>query len=238
MFLNYAADELPVHRHLGIPACPNCQTNYGLLNYLIWPKKCDTCGYRRSTRTWTVAIFMGIAGLLMLEYGPPDLGWVGGLILLGFLILVTVIDIEHRLILHITSLVGGLMALAIGTILHGIVPTLIGGAVGFGVMLLLYYLGILFMRLSKKLRSEQVAEDEAIGFGDVNLSGVIGLILGWPGISLGLILAVLIAGLISLIYLVWNLTRKKYKPDLAVPYGPFLTLSAFLLLYIRPFFMK
>ena len=41
----------------------------------------------------------------------------------------------------------------------------------------------------------------AFGFGDVNLSGVLGLMLGWPFIVVGLVIAVLIGGVISLIYI-------------------------------------
>lgn len=236
--LNYVADELPLKRRLGKPACPACQAEYPILNYLFWPRRCPVCGAKRGLRSWVLEFGLGVAGALLVDFSPPGLRWVVALILLGYLALVTVIDIEHRLILHVTSLAGALIALGIGIHLHGIVPTLVGGAVGFGAMLLFYLFGILFLRLSVRLRGEQITEQEAIGFGDVNLSGVVGLLLGWPGITLGLLLTILIAGLISLAYLVLNILRRQYHPALAVPYGPFLTLSAFLLIYIRPLFFK
>ena len=54
-------------------------------------------------------------------------------------------------------------------------------------MLALYYSGFVYLRISRKLRGKEPGETEALGFGDVNLSGIIGLLLGWPGILLGLI---------------------------------------------------
>lgn len=236
--INYIADELPLRRRLEKPVCPACQTEYPIVNYVFWPRKCATCGANRGPRAWILEIGLGIAGALLVEFSPPGLGWAVSLLWLGYLVLVTVIDIEHRLILHVVSLAGALIALIVGIHLHGVIPTLVGGAVGFGVMLLLYLFGILFLRLSGRLRGEQINEQEAIGFGDVNLSGVIGLLLGWPGITLGLLLAILIAGLISLAYLILNILRRKYHPALSVPYGPFLTLSTFVLIYIRPLLIK
>lgn len=234
VLINYLADELPIHRRLGIPVCRQCQTEFDFVNYIFWPRRCRTCGTGRLSRTWFLEPGMGLAAIWLLEYSPSKLNFGWSLLLLGFLILVTVIDIEHHLILHVVSLFGLLFGFYIGYILHGFIPTIIGGLVGFGSMLALYYLGLFFIKLSKRARGDAVIEDEAIGFGDVNLSGVIGLILGWPGVTVGLILAILIAGLISLLYLLWVYLRKGYHPNLAIPYGPFLTLSAFLLLYIRP----
>ena len=73
----------------------------------------------------------------------------------------------------------------------------------------------------------------ALGFGDVNLAGVLGLLLGWPGIVLGLLLAILIGGVVSLVYLVVMAVLRRYHTFMAIPYGPFLIISAILLLYFQ-----
>ena len=157
--------------------------------------------------------------------------------LIAYLGLVTIIDIEHRLILHPVSLFGAILGLFIGVSLHGLQSTLIGGLAGFGIMLGVYFLGLLFLRLSERWRGKRAGENEAIGFGDVNLSGIIGLLLGWPGILAGLVLAILLAGAISLIYLILFLAiQRKYKPGLALPYGPFLVASTILLLFFKSAF--
>jgi leader peptidase (prepilin peptidase)/N-methyltransferase len=75
------------------------------------------------------------------------------------------------------------------------------------------------------------ADGEALGFGDVNLSGVLGLVLGWPGIALALFLTILIAAAASIIYLAIMLLLKRYQPYLSIPYGPFLIAGAVILLY-------
>ncbi len=76
------------------------------------------------------------------------------------------------------------------------------------------------------------ADEVALGFGDVNLAGILGLLLGWPAIASGLLFAVLAGGLISLFIIVGMLITKKYKAFTAIPYAPFLILSALFLLYV------
>jgi len=233
MIINYLADVLPVMRRLERPSCPRCGSRYDWWNYLIWPRRCLNCSLGRSIRTWIVEASMILAGFFLVDHGPVDLNLAGRLVLVGYLVLVTVIDMEHRLIMHIVSMFGVALGFWIGVILHGWAPTLLGGLAGFLAMLAFYYLGLFFVRLTRKLRGLNIVEDEAIGFGDVNLSGIIGLLLGWPGVTMGLLFAILIAGLASLLYLAWALFRRSYHSDLALPYGPFLTLSAFLLLFLK-----
>jgi prepilin signal peptidase PulO-like enzyme (type II secretory pathway) len=154
------------------------------------------------------------------------------LLLLTYFGIVTVIDLEHRLILHPVSLVGALLGFAIGVGLHGLRSTLLGGAAGYGIMLLLYFLGIVFIRFITRWRAQEI-DEVALGFGDVNLGGVIGLILGWPGIIAGLLLAILLGGFTSLLYLLAMALRRKYRPDLVLPYGPFMVISTVWLLFFR-----
>jgi len=97
-------------------------------------------------------------------------------------------------------------------------------------MLVFYYLGIAYVRrmASKKgLPSDEVA----LGFGDVTLSGIIGLLLGWPTIIGGLLYGVLAGGLVSLIIVVAMLVTRKYQAFKAIPYAPFLILAATYLLF-------
>lgn len=162
---------------------------------------------------------------------PSNLGYYSGMLWLTYFGLVVVIDIEHRLILHPVSLAGGLLAFVHGTLMHGLRVTMIGGAFGFLVMLFFYYLGSFFVRWLSNLRGEET-EEVALGFGDVNLAGVVGLLLGWPGITAGLVIAVLIGGLVSGIYLGIRVLTQRYTAFEALPYGPFIVLSAVYLLYV------
>ncbi|MCK5316124.1 MAG: prepilin peptidase [Anaerolineales bacterium] len=231
MLVNYLADVLPLRRRLTKPFCLTCEDEQNWANYLIWPRHCPSCGHRRSRRTWIVEILYVSASLWLWLSPPSNFNFTIGLILLIYFGIVTVIDLEYRLILHPVSLFGAALGLFIGIYLHGVKSTLLGGVVGFSVMFLLYYLGILFMRWLSRRRGEIAEDEEAIGFGDVNLSGVIGLLLGWPGIVAGLILTILLAGVVSFIYLLFQLISRRYQAFMAIPYGPFLVASAVILLY-------
>ena len=139
-------------------------------------------------------------------------------------------DIEYRLILQPVSIFGAVVTLLIGIKLHGWLATLIGGAAGFVIMLFLYYLGELFARWVSKRRGQEI-EEVALGFGDVNLSAVLGLLLGWPGITAGLILAIFLAGIFSGFYLLVAKLGKRYQQYTAIPYAPFLIIGSLLLIF-------
>lgn len=222
--------------------------------YALFPIRCSTCNAWRSLRTWLV--FLGglaVAAFLWFDTEPRLPFWLNCLIWLYFG-LVIVIDMEHRLILHITSLAGLLLGLAAGILLHGLWATLLGGAAGFVFMLGMFWLGNLFVGLvSRRKRRGQAGgttdkpDDEtgglpmdshgseeiedALGFGDVNLAGVIGLFLGWPGITVGLLFAILLGGAVSLLYLVVAILLRRYQAFAAIPYGPFLAIAVLFLLY-------
>jgi leader peptidase (prepilin peptidase)/N-methyltransferase len=99
-------------------------------------------------------------------------------------------------------------------------------------MWLLYQLGVLIIKLVKRSRGP-LADEVALGFGDVNLSGVLGLMLGWPAVLVGLVVAVLIGGLVSLLYLLFKILTRQYQALMALPYGPFLVIGAGVLIYFR-----
>jgi leader peptidase (prepilin peptidase)/N-methyltransferase len=159
------------------------------------------------------------------------MSYIVGFILLTYFCLVAVIDIEHHLILHPVSILGAGLGFMAGVWLHGVKSTVLGGAAGFGIMLSLYILGALILRLIAQFRNQALEDEEGLGFGDVNLCGVLGLILGWPGISGGIILAIILGGLASLIYLVGMLITGRYRSFMAIPYGPFLVMSTIILLF-------
>jgi leader peptidase (prepilin peptidase)/N-methyltransferase len=231
--VNYLGDVLPARRRLVKPFCFQCQQPMGWLVYLIWPRRCNGCKQKRSIRCWiTEAIFI-IAALWFWQVPPQRLGFLIGLAWLTYFGVVIIIDLEHRLILHPVSWFGAAFGLATGVWLHGWLNTLIGGVVGFGIMLAFYWLGVLYVRKIASKKGRPIEEGDAFGFGDVNLSGVIGLLLGWPGILAGLVLAVLIAGAVTLVYLAVMLITHRYTPNLALPYGPFLAASAIFLLFFR-----
>jgi leader peptidase (prepilin peptidase) / N-methyltransferase len=231
--INYLADVLPYRRRLAYPFCLVCEAKFPILNYLLLPRECPECGSVRRARTWLVELVSVGAALWLWQAPPDDLGFLAGLLLLIYFGVVVVIDVEYRLILHPVSLAGTLIGLGIGTWLHGFRATVLGGVIGFVLMLVFYYLGGLFARVISRRRGVAVGAGEALGFGDVNLSGVLGLILGWPLILPALFLSILIGGVVSLVYMLVMLVFRRYKLLMTIPYGPFLVSGAVLLIYFR-----
>ena len=221
--VNYLSDVLPATRRFSQPVCPQCGAVTSLADFLIL-RPCRSCGRTPSWRTYITqaVLFLGTTYIWLVP--PKSLDFWLAYVLLIYLGVVFVIDFEQRVILHGVSLTGAALGLVIGVSIHGLSVALIGGATGFGVMLLAYFLGEWFVRARK-------IDDVALGFGDVNLSGVIGLMLGWPLILFGLLVAILLGGLFSAAFVGFMLARKQYQAFAAIPYAPFLILSVIYVFY-------
>jgi len=229
--VSYLADVLPRHRRLARPVCQHCQAQQSWLQIWLWPRRCAVCGRAGRWRNWAVFLALGGLFLALRSRFPSELGPALSGLILTYFVLVAVIDIEHHLILHVSSLIGAALGAVAGGLLHGWQRTLVGGAAGFLIMLAFYLLGIGFVRLLSRLRKQPLAEAEGLGFGDVFLGGVVGLFLGWEGILAGLLLAILLAGAVSLLQVLIMLVRRKYVLGYALPYGPFMVLAAAILLF-------
>jgi leader peptidase (prepilin peptidase) / N-methyltransferase len=236
--VNYLADVLPVTRKLSRPECPNCHKSFSWKDYLFFTN-CKTCSQHRNIRFVLSQIILTALPILLWLFPRAWIPFPLAMLLLAYLAVVFVIDVEHRLILHPVSLAGGIIGLGTGvyinmyktTLLNGIIKTLIGGAVGFGIMLVFYFLGEWYVKRMSQKRG--LSPDEvALGFGDVNLSGVLGMLLGWPNILAGLLFSIFAGGLISLVIVLVMLISKKYKAFTAIPYAPFLILGALYLIFL------
>jgi len=248
LFVNYASDVLPLTRRFSQPTCQKCQTTFLWADYLTL-RTCPNCGARRSLRTWVVQI-LAVASFLYLWLLPPrSLGLPLSLIVMVYFGVIIVIDLEHRLILHPTSAFGAVLGLIAGTylnsrlnnngILLGAGMSLLGGAIGFGVMLFLYKIGEFVARIrARRMQNAGQADDEeeALGGGDVYLLGVLGLMLGWPFILSVLVYGVILGGIASAFLLVVMLVRRKYASEalmVFIPYGPYFVLSAIYVLFLQ-----
>jgi leader peptidase (prepilin peptidase)/N-methyltransferase len=79
-------------------------------------------------------------------------------------------------------------------------------------------------------------EEEALGGGDVYLAGVLGLMLGWDFIVSALAWGIIFGGLVSLLFLVILIVRRRYSSEALmtfIPYGPFFIIAASLFLFHR-----
>lgn len=227
--INYLSDVLPMTRRLSPATCSSCGRKRTIVDYLLL-RPCIGCGKPRDIRALVVQVMAVAITLATWFYPSARIGFWSGLLMLTYFGVVAVIDIEHRLILYVESAAGAVIGLVIGIMLHGVVPTLLGGLGGLLLMTGLYLLGWALAKLFGKLRGQPIEED-ALGFGDIMLSAVLGLILGWPGIAAGLFYTIFIAGGFSLLILLVQMLRKKYEPFAPVAYGPYLLLATILLLY-------
>lgn len=233
--VNYLADVLPATLRLSRPAClnPACRQPYPLGRYLLL-RACPACGRRRGWRVYAVQVVSVAAAVYLWLQPPARIQFPAGLLLFGYLLTVMVIDLEHRLILTPLSLFGLVLALILGVIAHGWVNTLIGGVAGFLIMYAFYALGKVFARVRARRLGVEADSEEALGSGDVTLVTLLGLLLGWPLIWFALLLAILTAGLFSLVILTVALIRGRYRQqafNIFIPYAPFFVVSAMLLVY-------
>ena len=142
------------------------------------------------------------------------------------------IDIEHHLVLAETSLFGIFLCLGYGLILRDFFHTLLGAMNGMLIMLFFYVLGILFSLIIGKLRGKKLGE-VAFGFGDVTAGTFMGMLTGWPGILGGIILALLIFSVFSILLILVLFITKRYRSfTSAQPFVPFLILGAVIMFYL------
>jgi leader peptidase (prepilin peptidase) / N-methyltransferase len=246
LFINYAADVLPLTRRFSQPACLHCGKPLAWADYLLL-RACPSCGERRTLRTWLVQILTTAAFVYFWMFPSKALGIPLGMIVLVYFGVITVIDLEHRLILHPTSLFGAVLGLIVGTSIHsriddrgillGMGMSLLGGLFGFGVMFLLYQFGTLVARFrARKMKAagQQEDDEEALGGGDVYLAGVLGLMLGWNFIVSALAWGVIFGGIVSLLFLIALVVRRRYSSEALltfIPYGPFFIIATALFLF-------
>ncbi len=232
IFVNYIADVLPSKRSLAQPICLECGSGQTWRNYLFWPRQCTTCYRRRHLRTWITEI--SLAGITLWYWNgtSSSVEFLTGWLIIIYFATVVVIDLEHHLILHPISLAGGIISIAIGMWRHGLFDTFLGGLAGGGLMFVLYILGGLFVRHIVR-RDKGDFADQALGFGDVILGGVLGLLMGWPAIFASIFIAIILGGVFSLGFISFSIITRKYKPYKFIPYGPFLISGAAALFFFR-----
>ena len=180
---------------------------------------CRYCGAVYGSRNLLAEFLTGMAFALCALHFKPVLPLTLIFILTSCLILISLIDYKTQIIPD--GLVG---VIAVSGVLYnllvkpqGVVDMLLGGAIGFVVMLLIF-----------------VISHGGMGGGDVKLSAAVGLWLGVEGTLLFLLLAFIMGGVISLLLLA---SGAKSKGD-AIPFGPFLCFAAFVTILYQPFLLN
>jgi prepilin signal peptidase PulO-like enzyme (type II secretory pathway) len=238
--INVLADDLPPHGSPTRPHYPDGTPRpwLGILAFLTG-RRVSPSGSKLSWRYPLVEIVTPLMMILAVLVTAEDVD-VSGLQLVFYLVymalfvLITVIDVEHRLILFAVIIPSCIIALVDAILTPNnhkpdLGAALIGGALGFGVFFLLYMGGVLFSYVVAKMRGYDLPE-VAFGYGDVMLSTLCGLILGWQPLILAMFITVFLGAFGALIYLVARSVSGKYNLFTPLPYGPYIVVGTYIML--------
>jgi len=215
--VNRLGTDLPARHPPRRPRCPYCGRPrpwyhwVTLPTYIVGRARCPHCSAPIPLRYPLVELALGfLFGCLYLRYGPTvQSGFFATYT--AIFALVTITDLERRVILNVVTLPA--MALAmIGSFFTGNTAwwsALLGGLLGYVFFLIAALVGNLLLGPG------------ALGGGDVKLAAFVGLVVGFPLVVEALVLTILSGGLISLLLLV---TRLRSLRD-PIPYGPFLVIG-------------
>ena len=218
-FLNVCIYRLPRRESIVWPAshCTSCNRplawfeNVPVIGWLALRGRCRTCGSRISAmyplvEVTTAVVFAG--GVLVYGLSPLLL------IRLAFacaLIVLFVIDLQHRILPNVITLPGIAAGFAASLFLPpGWLSSLIGIVAGGG---------ILFAIAEAYYRLRGI---EGLGMGDVKMLAMIGAVLGWPLMLLTLVFASFAGSLVG----VGLMASGRGGMQAALPFGTFLALGA------------
>lgn len=216
ILVNWCADVLPDWgRPHQTPALAACTWLHAAT--LPWQflrgGRCPGCGQPLAQRSMAVEL---ATPLLFAAFGwhlaSQPLHLAIGWLYVAFFVAVTVIDLETRRVLNVMLAPAAVVAAGASLLAAPPTPTsmFLGGAAGFGLFFLLGVLG-----------------RGALGFGDVKLAGVIGLMTGFPDVLAALAIGALLGGVVALALLVTRRATRKTK----IPYAPYLAAGAVIALW-------
>lgn len=216
-FYNVVIYRLPRGLPLGNSrsVCPQCGHKLSalelvpLLSFLWLKRRCSACSGPISWRYFLVELATGLAFLFLFLFRPFSYFIIGSLFF-SLLLILALIDLEHKILPNILTLPGlglGLMLSLFGFSIP-FKESAIGALLGF----LVIFLIILISR-------------GGMGMGDAKLMAMIGSFLGWKGVFFVLVLGSFIGAVSGIIYL--YVTKQGRKTP--IPFGPSLALAAFII---------
>lgn len=218
-FVNLCIDRLPADQSILRPGshCQLCERRLRVpdlipvISYVLLRGRCRYCGSTIGLRSPLVEAATAI--IFAFLYWNYDWSVQLGISLFyaALFIIIIVIDFEHQLILNKVVYPALPIALAFSFFWPdlGIGKSILGGLTGFAVMLALYFIF-----------------QGGFGEGDIKLTGLLGLITGFPMIGTCLLLGVVSGGAAATVLLVSGLRGRRE----AIPFGPFLAGGAFVTL--------
>jgi leader peptidase (prepilin peptidase)/N-methyltransferase len=193
--------------------CPACgaqiaaRDNVPVLSWLLLRGRARCCGAPISARYPLTELCVGLlfaATVLVYRHDPAQAAI--GLVFVAMLAVVTLTDLERRIIPNKVLLAGAMLCLAIAvpTDLAGVPERLIAAAGAGGLFFLV-----------------ALAYPAGMGLGDVKLAATMGLFLG-RAVAPAILAALLIGSLVGLALIVRHGSEAR---KMAIPFGPFLALG-------------
>jgi len=227
-FLNVCIYRMPRSQSIVTPRsrCPNCGApiafydNIPILSYFILKGRCRSCHAGISLKYPLVELLnAGAYILIFYEFGPTSSALFYA-IFFSMLLVISVIDLEFRIIPDRLSLTGIALGLLSSFLTVRISPlqSFLGIIVGGG---FLYIVAFLY---------EKIAHKEGMGGGDIKLIAMIGAFLGWQCLPFVILISSFFGAFIGITVIL--LTKRDMK--FAIPFGPFLSFSAILYLFVGP----
>ena len=258
-FANVCVYRIPWQKSILWPSshCPGClqaiaaRDNVPILGWVLLGGRCRNCRLPIAIRYPLVEFLVGAlfaaAYVADVVYAP---GMLDGMafarmlyhdLLISFLVIATFIDYDYYLIPDAVTVPGMIVGVLLGAVVPelrfepsqahsfwgGLWVGLLGWAVGGGL--------VWFVRIIAGLALRR----EAMGFGDVTLMAMIGAFLGWQAA----ILTFFIAPFFGLLHALLKIIRMVLKriarmpiigSDREIPFGPYLSLAAVMLLLTWP----
>ncbi len=242
--VNALADDLPQYQRPQLPHYPDGTSRpksawIGIVAFATGQRR-SPGGSQLSWR-YPITEVITILGMLLAyaarqnETNVSDLQFIFWLIYIAIFVLITVIDLEHRLILFAVIIPSVLIALLDALIVPDQRPpdlqkSLLGGALGFGVFYVMYIGGKLYVYFMREWRQRNITE-VAFGYGDVMMATLSGLILGLEAMIFALFITVFLGALGASLYLIWRIVAGQRASLLtALPYGPYIVLGTLIML--------
>ena len=236
-FLNVVATRLPAKEQFwaGRSRCPHCRTRSPgtticqLLSYLYLRGRCRFCGAAISWRYPLLELAGGLLSLALWHQYP----WSPRLIAYGpfgaALLVLTAIDLEHRLLPDAITYPGIVAGLGLALFLPspGFWEALLGALLGGGFFLVV---GWVYEKFSGKT---------GLGGGDVKLLAMIGAFLGVGSLPFIIFISATLGTLVGLgLTLVGGAWRGGQWRTTRIPFGPFLAAAALLYLFTGEVFLR
>jgi len=203
--------------------CPGCDTrirpwqNIPVISFLLLRGRCGGCGMAISMRYPLVELCTGLLSLCAALVFGPTVTLVSALVLIGFLIVLTGIDIDTCLLPD--SLTLPLLWLGLLVNVAGVFCTLesavIGAAMGYLSLWSIYWL---FKLTTGK---------EGMGYGDFKLLAALGAWFGWEALPLIIILSSFVGAFLGISLVV----LRRHERDAPMPFGPYLAGAGLLTLF-------